>query len=92
MMQRLFHVLLAIDQCLFVLLTLGAAHPDETASAAAWRLEQEGRWSGRFFRPVIDWTFAHLPFGWAEEDHCRSSYESEMLRKHLPNQYRETAR
>lgn len=90
--RRLLNILISIDQALFVLLTLGAAHPDETPSAAAWRLEQEGRASGRFFRPAIDWIFARLPFGWAEQDHCRSSYESELLRNHLPRQYREIPR
>lgn len=92
MTARLLNILTSLDQCLFVLLTLGAAHPDETPSAAAWRLERAGRASGRLFRPAIDWIFAHLPFGWAEEDHCRSSYEAEAQRKHLPGQYREIAR
>ncbi len=86
--RRAFHILLAVDQALFVLLTLGWAHPDEPPSAAAWRLEQEGRWQGRLFRPAIDWLFAHLPFGWAEQHHCRTAFESEVTRLHLPAVYR----
>ncbi|MCK2095221.1 hypothetical protein [Thauera aromatica] len=88
MRRRALNIATAIDQCLFVLLTLGAAHPDETPSAAAWRLEGEGRPTGRLFRPAIDWIFARLPFGLAEQDHCRKAYESERLRQHLPEHYR----
>ena len=35
-------MLIAIDQLLWVLLTLGKGHPDETISAA-WRMEQQGK-------------------------------------------------
>jgi hypothetical protein len=38
MKQRLLNVLIAIDQLAWVVLTLGAGHPDETISAAAWRM------------------------------------------------------
>lgn len=86
--SRAISIATALDQAVFVLLTLGAAHPDETPSAAAWRLEGEGRLSGRIFRPAIDWIFARLPFGWAEADHCRKAYESERMRRHLPGVYR----
>ena len=40
MKQRILNLLIAIDQLAYVLLTLGAGHPDETLSAAAWRTEQ----------------------------------------------------
>lgn len=86
--SRALNIATAIDQCLFVLLTLGAAHPDETPSAAAWRLEGEGRLTGRIFRPAIDWIFARLPFGLAEVDHCQRAFESEVERRHLPAAYR----
>lgn len=43
MKQRLLNLLIALDQLAYVLLTLGAGHPDETLSAAAWRTEQAGR-------------------------------------------------
>ena len=89
MKRRFFNLLLAVDQLMFVLITLGAAHPDETPSAAAWRLEQRGQWAGRFFRPVIYWIFARLPFGWAHDNHCRKAFESEKARLHMPKEYLE---
>jgi hypothetical protein len=86
-MARLKNMLVSLDQTIFVLVTLGAAWPDETASAAAYRLEQNGSVHGKFWRPVIDWIFAHLPFGLAEEDHCRQAFLSEVGMKQLPPEY-----
>lgn len=83
MANRLLNLAVALDQFLFCVLTLGNSFPDETASAAAYRLEKLGRWQGRFFRPFIDFLF--LPF---ERDHCRKAYDSEVRRMQLPNVYR----
>lgn len=83
MKQRLLNVLIALDQLAYVLVTLGAGHPDETLSAAAWRTEQAGKLGGRIFRPVIDLLF--LP---VEREHCRKAYESERLGRQLPPEYR----
>lgn len=83
MKQRALNLLIALDQLAYVLLTLGAGHPDETLSAAAWRTEQAGKLGGRIFRPLIDLLF--LPI---ERDHCRTAYESERLQRHLPKEYR----
>ena len=74
MKQRALNLLIAIDQLIYVVITLGWGHPDETMSAAAWRLEQKGRWQGKLFRPLIDKLF------WFDPDHCRTSYESELIR------------
>ena len=82
MTQRMLNVLIAVDQLAYVLLTLGAGHPDETLSAAAWRTEQKGRLLGRVFRPLIDLVLAPL-----EKDHCRKSFESERDGRHLPKEY-----
>ena len=82
MKQRTLNLLIATDQLAYVLLTLGAGHPDETLSAAAWRTEQKGRLLGRIFRPAIDLLFR--PF---ERDHCRKSFESERNGRHLPKEY-----
>lgn len=71
--QRILHVLVAVDQLLYTLVTLGAGKPDETMSSAAWRGERQGRIAGRVFRPFIDWLFTPL-----ERDHCRLSYEGEL--------------
>lgn len=81
-MARLINLLIALDQLAFSLITLGGASPDETASAAAWRLERAGRWQGRLFRPLIDAIFFFDP------DHCEGAYKSELLRAQLPRGYR----
>ena len=74
MKRRVLNLLIAVDQLLYVIITLGHGHPDETMSAAAWRLEQEGRWQGKVFRPLLDWLF------WFDPMHCMRAYESEVLR------------
>lgn len=86
MKQRLLHIGIALDQLLYVLLTLGAGSPDETLSAAAYRTERAGKWLGRVFRPLIDALFA--PF---ERDHCQTAYLSELRGLHLPPEYRKAS-
>ena len=76
MKRRIRNVLIALDQFIYVLVTLGRGNPDETMSAAAWRLEQAGKWQGKLFRPVLDKLF------WFDPDHCRTSYEAEVNRKY----------
>ena len=80
---RLLNVLIAIDQLLWVLLTLGKGHPDETISAALWRMEQQGKWAGRLFRPLVDLLFRPI-----EKDHCYKAWLSEVQRSHLPSAYK----
>lgn len=82
MLQRILHLLIALDQLAYVLLTLGAGHPDETLSAAAWRTERKNRLLGIAFRPVIDFIFR--PF---ETEHCRKAYEAEKRGAQLPKEY-----
>ena len=81
--QRFLNLLIAVDQLIYVLVTLGAGHPDETLSAAAWRTEHAGRLGGRIFRPIIDFLFSPL-----EKDHCKLSFESEKNGNHLPQEYK----
>lgn len=81
--QRILHLLIALDQLAWVVLTLGRGHPDETISAAAWRMEQQGKWAGRILRPLLDSLFRPL-----ERDHCRLSFESELHGRQLPPTYR----
>ena len=83
MRQRILNILIAIDQLAWVLLTLGKGSPDETISAAAWRMEQQGKLAGRVLRPLIDLLFLPL-----ERDHCRLSFEAERDGKQLPPLYR----
>lgn len=72
MKQRLLNILIALDQLIYVLITLGNGSPDETMSAAAWRLEKSGRWQGKLFRPLIDALF------WFDKNHCENAYYSEV--------------
>ena len=81
--QRILNLLIALDQLTWVVLTLGKGSPDETISAAAWRMEQQGKLAGRILRPLIDLLF--LPI---ERDHCRLSAESEQKQAQLPDYYR----
>lgn len=71
MKARLLRIIVALDILVFALLTLGASKRNETISAAAWSLEQDGKWQG-WSRPFIDWLLAPL-----ERDHCRLSYLTE---------------
>ena len=81
--KRIFNLAVAIDQLAYVLVTLGAGHPDETLSAAAWRTEQAGKPGGRTFRPVIDRVFLLL-----EREHCYRAYLAERNGLQLPEEYR----
>jgi hypothetical protein len=81
-MRRLKNILIALDQLVYVLLTLGHGSPDETLSAASYRLELQGRWSGRVLRPLVDRLF------WFDPEHCKTSYLSEQQRAQLPSHYR----
>ena len=83
MKQRILNLLIALDQLAWVIVTIGNGSPDETISAAAWRMEQQGKLVGRILRPLIDALFRPL-----ERDHCRLSAESEKARAQLPDYYR----
>ncbi len=79
---RILNLLIALDQFLFVLLTLGHAAPDETISAAAWRWELNGRRRGKILRPIIDKLF------WFDPQHCKTSFYCEYYKTQLPGTYR----
>lgn len=76
--QRILNWLIALDQFLFCTVCFGQSYPNESASAAAWRLEQDGHWAGRLFRPLIDAIF------FLDPDHCKNSYTNLMAGKHMP--------
>jgi len=65
MTSRILRILIALDIFVFALLTLGGAKRNETISAAAYSLELDGKWQGKFFRPIIDWLFSPL-----QKRHC----------------------
>lgn len=71
--RRILNLLVALDQFVHVVFTLGNAAPDETISAAAWRLEQSGRWQGKILRPLIDFLFRPI-----EKDHCYKAWLAEI--------------
>lgn len=71
-------ILIAIDQ--FVNACLGG-WADETLSCRAWRQrEKKRRW--KIMRRVIDALF------FMQKDHCKTAYESEKNRRHLPPELR----
>ena len=80
--RRTLNVLTAFDQLAWVVLTLGNGLPDETISAAAWRMESQGKRAGIWLRPLIDALFR--PF---ERDHCRKAYNAEFHKLQLPKSY-----
>lgn len=82
-LRRLLNVAVSIDQLAWVLLTLGHGSPDETISAALWRMEKQGKWAGRVFRPLVDMLFSPL-----EREHCRKAHTAELRDAHLPKVYR----
>jgi hypothetical protein len=83
MTRRLLHILIALDQLAYVLLTLGDGMPDETVSAALYRMEIEGKRAGRWLRPLVDWLF------WPVDPyHCQTAYASERQGLHNHRSYR----
>lgn len=76
----MIQVAIAVDQVLNTVVWLpgdGFGFADETLSARAWRLRtQSNAWR------VID-----ALFFW-QKLHCQHAYESERLRRHLPQEYR----
>lgn len=68
-----FQIAVAFDQLVNTLLSGWA---DETLSARAWRHKMDGS------RPWPAWIIDHL-FFW-QDNHCRTAWESELERAHLP--------
>ena len=79
MKKRILHILIALDQLIYVLLTLGKGYPDMTISAAAYRSSKSGNRLGQILHKFIDILFWPI-----EEDHCLESFLSEVRGKHLP--------
>lgn len=77
----IIRTLLAIDQLLNVVICNGS--PDETMSAASYRMHRDGRFWG-FMMPVID-----LMFWWQGPNHCKNAYLKELERTQYPAEYRE---
>lgn len=89
-MIRLRAILIAIDQ-LFAAILLG--YPDETLSAAAYRLgKQHKRW--RVAENIIDAVFFwdRKTISGMAMRHCQLSYRSEVERKQYPSHYNQYRR
>lgn len=82
MKQRLLNFLIAIDQLAWVILTLGNGLPDETISAALYRMEMQGKLAGKLFRPIVDVLF------FFDDNHCMKAYNAEFMKLQLPRTYR----
>ncbi len=83
MNRRILNFLVALDQLAWVLVTLGHGEPDETISAACFRMEQAGRIAGKVFRPLVDGLFSPV-----EKEHCKGAFMAEMKRIQMPKEYR----
>ena len=70
------NLLIAIDQLFSALI----GYPcDETLSSLAYRWEIEGK--RKWVRVLIDCLF------FFQKDHCKTAFESELLRRQLPEAY-----
>ena len=82
-MSVLSNVLISLDQTINCLCRIDGewGQPDETLSARAWRVrERHPAW------PIwIDRVFFWQKDG--EKRHCQMSFESEVIRAHLPREY-----
>jgi hypothetical protein len=76
--SRILNILIAADQFVYVLVTLGKGMPDETISAAAYRGEMLGHPIPKLARPVIDALF------WFDPQHCAKAYRAEVIREQSP--------
>lgn len=74
-------LLIALDQVLNTVTWIkgdGFGYADETLSARAWRLREQSN----------AWKRIDRIFFW-DKDHCRTSYDAEMMRRHLPREYQQ---
>lgn len=76
----LVRVLLAVDQLANVVFFNGS--PDETMSAASYRMHRDGRFWGFLMYP-INWLFF-----WQGPNHCYNAYIKELKRTQYPEEYR----
>lgn len=84
MKKRILNLLIAVDQLIWVIITLGSGSPDETISSATYRGWLNNNRVALIAKPVIDFLF--LP---VERNHCRESYIAEKKNHHLPEHFRD---
>lgn len=76
MKQYLLFNLISVDQLINTLL---GGHPDETLSSRAYRTEQQNKYLGKLFRPLIDYLL------WFDKNHCKKAYFAEISKLQLPD-------
>lgn len=83
-------VLISFDQLLNALIPpfITLSWADETLSARTYRAFKRGKPVAKVAMPVIDFLFRWQ--GW--KNHCERAYETEMLRRNSPPEYREQQR
>ena len=69
---RLLALAVAVDCLALSILKMGDHYRGATISAECWELEQQGKWRGKIFRPLVDFLFL-----WDEPAHCASSWLGE---------------
>lgn len=76
-MSRAKNIMIAVDQ---LINTVAGGYPDETFSSRCWRWSKDGKrdWPRRLVDGLLFW----------DKDHCRGSYESELLRRQCPPEMR----
>lgn len=76
------HIVIGLNQ---LAATILGAWPDETLSAYAYRLEQQGNAWGKGWRIAIDW-LARAFF--KQDEHCKKAQMEERARVQLPPESR----
>ena len=76
-MSRAKKILIALDQLLNAVCN---GWPDETLSSRCWRWDMEGKrtWPRKLIDGLFFW----------DANHCRESFESERIRRQLPQELR----
>lgn len=69
MKQRILHFLIALDQLLFTVITLGKEYPTKTIAAWIFDCDRNGSEVAKVLRTVIDFVYKPL-----RDDHCLDSY------------------
>ena len=84
---RLLALAIAADCMALSIMKMGDHYRGATISSECHELEMQGKWRGRFFRPIIDFLFL-----WDEPDHCAASWRREAyIRKEYARRMQEGA-
>lgn len=69
MRRRVLHFCIALDQLLFVVITLGKSYPTKTIAAWSFENAKTNNVIARMLKTVIDFVYKPL-----RDDHCLDSY------------------